>query len=791
MIAQANGVAPVDLDEYRDELKQAAADYIRAGLPITVCEGKNPGGVMGEGWHKQTVTANSAASMIDRASHPAIGIKQGMEGGILDFDVDSASELIAFMELFDQIPPVMPAYFSGREGGDHRLCASSEALNATGAACITFYTADRKHKVKARIGAGGSAAHSVAPPSLHCEKFSTNPDVWRFTGKRYEWKPGLSLEDVSPPPAPEAVVRKLLAAFHSKGKKSPRNGSASGVNPTALDAMRRCGGNMVDGVDGSKRLFAYSCRGVELNCSNAEIIATVRAMEAEKPFSRAWTDDEILVRVRDAENTVERGSEVVISNFSEVEIETPGLLSDGSAGEGETKTITVPKSMSELTGAIFEHSGGWPKRVDNMLFVDDPSHGMSYFDRRTTAGVFGWLRGKFKVDWAKGGRYAAQGEVFAELERTADRFDAVEVLPHEPTVAGIYYRGNRLQPGDGCRLRWLLNRFRPATTVDRDLIQAAIMTPLWGGAAGRRPAFVFTSDDGRGAGKTTVCEMIGRLYGGIIDVSAGEDIQTLKTRLLSPNSRTCRIGLIDNVKTMRLSWAELEALITSPVISGRQLFVGEGQRPNLLTWFLSLNGVSMATDMAQRSVIIKVVKGENAGDWHDVTTRYIDEHREQLIGDVIGALRADRFPLVSYSRWSTWESEVLCRLPEPGEAQRLILERQGEANCELEEGEIIEQYFAEQLASFGYEPNTAQVRIPTTSAAYWFTKAVGEPMKATAASRRLHQMAKEGQLKRIGEDTTRTYGRSFIWTGPAADVFGGPIDNNLASLIADRLERSH
>ena len=32
-------------------------------------------------------------------------------------------------------------------------------------------------------------------------------------------------------------------------------------------------------------------------------------------------------------------------------------------------------------------------------------------------------------------------------------------------------------------------------------------------------------------------------------------------------------------------------MVTSPIISGRQLYVGEGQRPNLLTWFITLNGV--------------------------------------------------------------------------------------------------------------------------------------------------------------------------------------------------------
>ncbi len=175
------------------------------------------------------------------------------------------------------------------------------------------------------------------------------------------------------------------------------------------------------------------------------------------------------------------------------------------------------------------------------------------------------------------------------------------------------------------------------------------MTAFWGGLPGCRPAFVVTSDDGRGVGKSKVPEVVGYLCGGYIDVSANDDIEVIKTRMLTPAARTKRIALLDNVKSLKLSWAELESMITSPTISGRQLYVGEGQRPNLLTWFITLNGVSLATDMAQRSVIIKVVKGKNDGPWWEETRRYIDDHRSEIIGDIIGALRAEPFPLKEFS----------------------------------------------------------------------------------------------------------------------------------------------
>jgi hypothetical protein len=548
---------------------------------------------------------------------------------------------------------------------------------------------------------------------------------------------------------------------------------------------------MADGADGSKRAFTVACRIVEHDISDADVPLLWAAYQSRQPLPQHHGAEWIFERVRDAEKKVARGSAIVIANFAEIEVEAQAAVPAGSVGAtaAEAEVISVPKSMTEIIEDIHHLTGKWPRRVDSMLFVDDPEHGLNYFDRRGTASLFGWLRRQVAVDWHKGPKYVAQAELFAEIERTADRYDAVEELPHEPTIAGIYYRGKMPAPGNGDHLRWLIDRFRPETTIDADLIQAAFLTAFWGGAPGRRPAFVITSDHGRGVGKSTVAEMISRLCRGCVDVSAGEDIQTIKTRLLTPSERTKRVATIDNLKTLKFSWAELEALITAPTISGRQLYVGEGQRPNLLTWVITLNGVALATDMAQRSVIIKLVRGENAGSWHDETTAYIDRHREAIIGDIIAALRGERYELTQYSRWATWERDVLCRLPEPDEAQRVILERQAASNCDLEEGEIIEQHFGEQLQHLGYDPATIAVRIPVSTAAAWYGKAVGEPTRTPTASKRMHQMASEGQLKRLSPDKSRAHGRGFIWTGPNADVFTARIENDLPSRIKDYLNR--
>jgi hypothetical protein len=83
-----------------------------------------------------------------------------------------------------------------------------------------------------------------------------------------------------------------------------------------------------------------------------------------------------------------------------------------------------------------------------------------------------------------------------------------------------------------------------------------------------------------------------------------------------------RIALLDNVKTTRFSWAELEALITREVISGKRMYVGDASRPNLITWLITLNGASLSTDMAQRVVEIRLADPEYRETWESEVTAF-------------------------------------------------------------------------------------------------------------------------------------------------------------------------
>lgn len=439
---------------------------------------------------------------------------------------------------------------------------------------------------------------------------------------------------------------------------------------------------------------------------------------------------------------------------------------------GKEQTKDTPLTMGQILHDITDATDGWPRRVGTQLFIDDPKiHWLAKPPQ-----LFGWLASKTDkpIRWKGIVGACSKADVFAEFQRTATMYDDIEPVPHEPRLPNVYYSCAEIAPGNGDRLRELVGFFYPATAIDADLITSLFVTSVWGGAPGTRPAFTIISDAGRGAGKSTLAALVAYLVKGSLSISANEDASQVRQRLLSPDGRTKRVAIIDNIKTMKFSWAELEALITDHVISGKEMYVGEGQRPNTLVWIITLNGANFSTDMAQRSVFIKMARAKYSATFLEDMKAYIDKHRDEIIGDCIAFLQGEQYPLEKHSRWGAWEKEVLCRLPEPGEAQRVILERQKVADVDNDEAAIIENHFAEELQSLQYDPPTSVVRIPNRIVTEWVCKALNERVSAAKVTRMMRQVASEskesGRHWSIHEDTTRTYGRSHLWVGQASSV---------------------
>lgn len=466
-----------------------------------------------------------------------------------------------------------------------------------------------------------------------------------------------------------------------------------------------------------------------------------------------------------AENTANRPDAVIWNTIEQI--------IEGESGE-KKKQIS-PLTMREVKDLICKVTNDFPRRTDSALFVDDPQHGIAWL--QNSAAMFGWLCNSTGiVEWRRSVGAVTKEEIFHEYRRSAPNYAAVESLPHEPLRTDHYYTCKPVEPGRGEFLEDFLDKFSPETDIDRDLIQAMLATVLWGGSGGMRPCFVITTNDGPGSGKTTLVRMIANIFGGFLSFDRGEQVAEIKTRLLSPEALTKRICLIDNVKSPKWSWGEFEGLITSSIISGKRMYLGEGSRPNTITWCLTLNGANLSTDMAQRSVIIKLKRPTNSGAWEEETRSFVEAYRMEIIADLIGMLRREPHSFERFTRWADWESAVLARVPNPAVAQQAIIDRQGTVDAEQEENEEIEENFATELRRLEYDVVEERIFIPSRICAQWFNRLINERMTPTAVTRTLRQMIKEGRFSSLMENHHKGNGRGFIWAGVKSFAAGIKID---------------
>ena len=361
----------------------------------------------------------------------------------------------------------------------------------------------------------------------------------------------------------------------------------------------------------------------------------------------------------------------------------------------------------------------------------------------------------------------------------AEKFKTIETAPHWPAMAGAYYMHPVVNvTTSGGYFERFLDFFSPDTSVDRELIRAAIMTPFWGGSPGARPAFRIEGPEndppelaGRGTGKSTFPIMLAMLTGGYIDLEEGEHFPDFKTRLLSNEEGRKRIVRVDNLKTLRLSWAPLEAFITSPVISGKALYKGEGQRPNTLTVFITVNGGGLSKDMAQRVVPIRLARPKYVAGWMESVTSFIERHRWDLIGEIVATLAEDAGIMAAASRWSSWEKEVLTKCSDFDKCQAEIAKRVESIDSDDDDAFEIEGLFRQKLLGRKHNPDAQNIKIPTSDAAAWYSEYHGKKLDPSMATALLKtKPVKRLRYKRLKDE------RFWLWLKQDGDLGANPMD---------------
>jgi len=462
---------------------------------------------------------------------------------------------------------------------------------------------------------------------------------------------------------------------------------------------------------------------------------------------------------------------------------------DDEDEEGKRR-IAIP--MPLIRDQVFRITGNWPRRCNGLLFtapVQAPPEGelpdpddVWTLDRADS--LFAYLSEEAEVRWTK--REAedqltgdvrnppTKGEFFASMKAKATpNYESIEFLPHEPPRQNCYYQPMRLPRATGDALKELREHLNAETDLDRDLMIACFLTMAWGGPPGRRPAFVYTSDHGQGSGKTRTVLLLAEPWGGAFTAGEHEDWETVRTRLLDDRALRQRAVIIDNVRG-KLARSGLEAAVTSEVIDGKRMYLGQFSRPNILTWLITANTPALSKDLADRSVVIKVGKPKHdAGDFEDWSSRFIAENRAQLMADALDILK--RGPVAELDpalrdRWGLWQDSVLCCFPNANELASYIKSGRPEVDQDLNDAIEISRIFHLIAERMGLNADEIRLSVSKKDLRTWL---VHEGTIVHTKSLKGTTMWIDGlrglkPLKPLHDDPHHGSERRWLWIGESA-----------------------
>ncbi len=415
---------------------------------------------------------------------------------------------------------------------------------------------------------------------------------------------------------------------------------------------------------------------------------------------------------------------------------------------GRDEDIRRPIHIEPLRNELFDRFLGFPRMVGDTLFDHERKTGRIRFIQEP-AEMMAWVSEKSEqlVEWARIEGAVSQDQFMATVRANTRRYQTVSGIPCWPPRDDVYYTHGQLPaPIPGApRLNEFLALFNPDEDADAILLRAFFATPLYYRLGVHKPLMVVDSASGQGSGKTTLVSMLAMLYGGddpecatpiTIEPDELTNVQQsdrVRRRLLSTSGRQKRIFLADNVEGYFRS-SSLAKLLTESVITGMAPYgKGEENRPNDLTYCMTVNSATLSRDLIHRAVFIHVrppdaTDGARVG-WSRRVHAFIRKHRLQIIADMIGLLEAGpQFEFVPVSRFADWEHDLMAPMCGSMEAYSAawaaIRKRREQSDGDVEEAEAIRAHFIERLTALGCNPETRPCWIQSDVLKRWCQEAV-------------------------------------------------------------------
>lgn len=436
--------------------------------------------------------------------------------------------------------------------------------------------------------------------------------------------------------------------------------------------------------DGSRRLFALACRGVEADYSDSDIIKAVRQYEQWQPFPKSYTDSEIVQRIRHAELKVKRGSRRKIRlglDTSRVVAETIKALAANDVYQNESSVLTrITYEPEPLLLGEDSKDNGCPRIA--------PYKKTLMYELLPSVAEFGSLA---KGKWTP---CLPPNDLRANIFDRADYPDVklLKGVLNRPIIlpngdiwshngyhaeSGYYLHdvGDYPEPMTNAEaLAWfdaILCDFPFALNAHKSVWLSGLLTLLALHLIdGNMPCHAVEGNRSR-IGKGLLSDLwilihLGRRASryNFAGEHKGEELSKF---LVSIAMSGQQYVLFDNVKD-RFGGPTIEAALTAGRIAGRVLGLSKDvDLPLNIFWALTVNGGKYSRDMMGRVVPIMLDTSdpnpESRSDFiHDDLIGYVQEHRPQLLMAGLSILRnyikagrplpKDFEPLGGFPEWS-------------------------------------------------------------------------------------------------------------------------------------------
>lgn len=409
---------------------------------------------------------------------------------------------------------------------------------------------------------------------------------------------------------------------------------------------------------------------------------------------------------------------------------------DAPDEEGESKKkrkVRTEKTINEIMHELHRRCLGFPAVVGGNIVFDYDRKMKRIVTINSEASLMSFIGRTQGHSYQYDKQFTTPRVLFEGIKNYSTCYSRISNYPEYPEREDTFYNPKNMDLPKCDKthpyFNALMSRLNPATHEDAVLLKSMFITPMWSGIAGNTPLYIITSDDGQGAGKSTIINLINYLYlpGNPSFVrnfspanfdDAGKAEQLKQTFISIVGNVNLKIITLENLENSLNSSGLAQAITQEAFLARLPYHTEDSVRVNDFMWVVTANSIKLSNDMASRALVVKITEpSERIPNFKEMAKQFIDEHRLDLFAEIYDIMSTPRgYTYKSKFRFPDHSEAVTARICETQEEYDAVMARINENADAIDDtdetmGKIIEIIEA-TLASLHVNPEIEAIFIP-------------------------------------------------------------------------------